>query len=174
MSSTARTQEKIYKWIPEIENLEQYKPGGHCPVSIGDSIHDRRYHIIHKLGYGSFATIWLAQDQHVNRLVALKFLCADTPDNTTEGAILQHLQAGEHPFVLRLLDEFTVDSANGSHRCIVSEALGPSIAGIKYYSNTERLPGQFTRAVAAQCVQGLAHLHSCGVVHGGSSIPPPP
>lgn len=44
------------------ELLEQYCPGGFHPVALGDTFHNGRYVIKHKLGWGGFATVWLARD----------------------------------------------------------------------------------------------------------------
>ncbi|KNZ76817.1 Lysine-specific demethylase 3A [Termitomyces sp. J132] len=44
-----------------VENVEKYAPGGYHPVLFGDVYHDR-YHIVHKLGHGSFSTVWLTRD----------------------------------------------------------------------------------------------------------------
>lgn len=164
---------RMYEWSgDDIEDLEQYRKGGFYPTYIADEIQNGRYRIVHKLGFGSFSTVWLAQDQHENRLVSLKFLRADTARETAESQILLHLRASHsgHAFVLGLLDEFEVESPNGSHRCLVTEALGPSIGTVIYESSGNRLPRHISRAVAAQCVKGLAYLHSCGVVHGGTYL----
>lgn len=46
----------------------RYGPGGLCPVKLGDiigpdgSTAPPRYRISAKLGYGAFATVWLAHD----------------------------------------------------------------------------------------------------------------
>lgn len=52
------------------EEQERYCPGGFHPVAIGDmldpdarlALPERRYRILHKLGFGSYATVWLARD----------------------------------------------------------------------------------------------------------------
>lgn len=59
---------------------------------------------------------------------------------------------------------------NGYHRCIVTEALGPSVAAVKYEPEGNRLPRHISHIVATQCAKGLAYLHSCGIVHGGAYI----
>lgn len=153
----------------EVENLEAYQPGGYYPVDIGDAVRDGRYEIVHKLGFGTYSTVWLAQDTRARRLVALKFLRADADPAryTAESRILRLLRS--HPCVLELLDEFDVDSANGTHHCLVTEPLGPSVSDVRYQSSENRLPSSITRAVAAQCISGVAYLHSRGVVHGGTT-----
>jgi hypothetical protein len=44
------------------EGAHRYRPGGLHPVSIGEVYESliARYKIIHKLGWGSFSTVWLA------------------------------------------------------------------------------------------------------------------
>ncbi|EGO57282.1 hypothetical protein NEUTE1DRAFT_109559 [Neurospora tetrasperma FGSC 2508] len=49
-----------------IEDPNQYRRGGHHPILLGDhlgpSTNPSRFRVFHKLGYGSFGTIWLYQD----------------------------------------------------------------------------------------------------------------
>jgi serine/threonine-protein kinase SRPK3 len=40
----------------------QYVVGGYHPVLLGDTFKDGRYKVLHKLGWGSFATVWAAKD----------------------------------------------------------------------------------------------------------------
>lgn len=53
------------------ENLSKYCPGGYHPVSLGDTLNDGRYEIHHKLGWGGFSTVWLANDRE----------CVTTPNS---------------------------------------------------------------------------------------------
>jgi hypothetical protein len=45
------------------ESLSMYRPGGLHPVHLGDTFKNGRYKIVHKLGWGSFSTVWLAKDR---------------------------------------------------------------------------------------------------------------
>jgi hypothetical protein len=61
------------------EPLSGYKCGGYHPVHLGDKLYGDRFTILHKLGWGSYATIWLARDS------AVLEPCVDVPDlNNTE------------------------------------------------------------------------------------------
>lgn len=53
----------VYVEEPDIEELEAYTPGGFHPTDIGDQFCDGRYEVVHKLGYGGYSLIWLAQDK---------------------------------------------------------------------------------------------------------------
>lgn len=44
------------------EPLEEYRPGGFHPVTLGDTLCEERYSIRHKLGFGGHSTVWLAWD----------------------------------------------------------------------------------------------------------------
>ena len=54
------------------ESLRCYEPGGYHPVHLGDTFSKilgsslPRYRTLHKLGYGSFATVWQAEDKADN------------------------------------------------------------------------------------------------------------
>ena len=45
----------------EQEDSGDYCVGGYHPVKIGDLFHDR-YHVVRKLGWGHFSTVWLSWD----------------------------------------------------------------------------------------------------------------
>ena len=55
----------------EQEAPSDYVKGGYHPVKIGDLFHNR-YHVIRKLGWGHFSTVWLCWDLQEKKFVALK------------------------------------------------------------------------------------------------------
>ena len=55
----------------EQEAPSDYCKGGYHPVKIGDLFHNR-YHVIRKLGWGHFSTVWLCWDLKEKKFVALK------------------------------------------------------------------------------------------------------
>ena len=55
----------------EQEAPSDYCKGGYHPVKIGDLFHNR-YHVIRKLGWGHFSTVWLCWDLKDKKFVALK------------------------------------------------------------------------------------------------------
>lgn len=160
-----------------IEDIEDYIPGGFCPVHLGDTFANQRYRIIHKLGAGGFSTVWLTRDDTEQRYVSLKILRAEDSEECNELQIQEHLksQAGNHPgrvHVSLLLDYFTCASPNGSHTALVYTLAGPTLS--KMYSRNgevrgnRRFRGELARKTALQTAQALDFVHSSGVVHGGA------
>ncbi|KAF2494668.1 kinase-like protein [Lophium mytilinum] len=156
-----------------VENVERYVVGGYHPTHIGDLYHNERYKIVHKLGHGTFSTVWLARDMVEEKNVALKISCADVPAVSHESQTLGLLKAGQsdHPgrcYVTSLLDKFGIEGPNGKHHCLVM----PVSACSASKSKDKRDGGHFifpmpvARSIAAQVLLGLDYIHSCGVIHG--------
>lgn len=68
MTSPSHPKESVAKWNGALscevdaEPLERYRKGGYHPTHLGDTFKDGRYKTIHKLGWGGYATVWLARD----------------------------------------------------------------------------------------------------------------
>jgi serine/threonine-protein kinase SRPK3 len=162
------------KPVPKLERLN-YRPGGFHPVHLNDEFEKGRYVVIHKLGHGGFATVWLARDNVHSRYVALKILAARLSEGCPEIEMLSRLQnSAEHngkAHVMSMLDHFSINGPNGKHLCIVSEVGGPSIKEFNdcpgFRSGTRRLRGELARRVGLQVTEGLAFIHFMGIVHGG-------
>lgn len=158
--------------IDNVEDLEKYIPGGFHPVHLGDTLDNGRYRIVHKLGFGGYATVWLARDQHANKYVALKIIVAEFSKDCSELKMLQKFQntTSSHPghqYIATLLDSFWIEGPNGTNLCLVSPVAGPSIPGYSKTQPHERLSVHVAQKIALQATQGLAFLHSIGVGHGG-------
>jgi serine/threonine-protein kinase SRPK3 len=167
-------------YIPDIdlENFEDYAVGGFHPTVIGDTFHNGRYEVAHKLGFGGFSTVWLARDNHLERYVSLKIMVAHESSKSTESSIFQLLSIRDGPahqgqqFIPRLLDQFSFDGPNGRHTCLVQEPAGCSIAASKDNSIDFLFPVETARSIAAQLIMGVAYLHSRCACHGGMFIQP--
>ena len=59
--STMATDSVVYSCDADVEPLHRYRPGGYHPIHIGDTL-DGRYTVLHKLGWGSFSTVWAVLD----------------------------------------------------------------------------------------------------------------
>ncbi|KAK7031332.1 kinase-like protein [Favolaschia claudopus] len=163
---------RLLRQMPDTEQVNEYRPGGLHPVHLGDKLHGNRYEVVRKLGCGASGTVWLAQDHVSGGFAALKIMHANA--NLRELEIMRHLKKSEcadiEEYVVRLLDEFEHTGPNGVHQCIVTEVLGPSLAGIE--DNLENsfpdevLSPEVVQSISLQIARGLRRLHDAGVVHG--------
>ncbi|KAF8529796.1 hypothetical protein JB92DRAFT_2695615, partial [Gautieria morchelliformis] len=112
------------------------------------------------------------------RYAALKVLAADV-SKVSEVAILCRLKQRQlkdggstgQEFLVEYLDDFKLEGPNGTHQCIVTEVLGPSIgADLDDIYDDEQYQIDVAKNVVAQVMCGVAYLHSCGVVHGGLTL----
>ncbi|KAF2861390.1 kinase-like protein [Piedraia hortae CBS 480.64] len=153
----------------DFEALFRHIPGGFHPVHLGDILHNERYRILHKLGYGSFSTVWAARDEQKQRYVAIKIPVADAP-STLETSILRTLAESktEHPgmaYLPTLLDEFELVGPNGTHNCIVTEVYGVSV-GLDLEDEHVPLLASAARRRQREVLQAVDCLHQHGIVHG--------
>ncbi|KAL5483266.1 hypothetical protein ACEPAI_8496 [Sanghuangporus weigelae] len=175
-------------YLDYVEDPEHYRPGDFHPVSIGDVFSRGRYRVLHKLGFGSSSTVWLARDQkkqsegeESETLVSLKVLSAaasskqptEIPELHIPQVLSKILRDVDHPGRQHLQvidDHFLVEGPNGSHLCIVYPFAGPSILSISetidITSGSRGLRGDLARNVARQVADTVELLHSAGVVHG--------
>lgn len=148
-----------------------YCEGGYHPTRLGDEFSCGRYRVVHKLGYGSFSTVWMARDHTEERYVSLKVITAAASMSSSEANIRDHLRRSnlDHPgrsFVSSLLDDFWIDGPNGRHQCLVSELVGSTLLEAKEASKTGMLPLEVGRAITPQLALGLDYIHSHGILHG--------
>lgn len=125
--SKTSTPDIEYHYIEDVENLSAYRPGGYHPIKINDCLHNR-YRIVHKLGYGTFSTAWLAVDEQVSKYVAIKVGTADA--DKQEADILSRLRKGaaaadphvkdKASMIPLALDRFNINGPNGTHPCLVT------------------------------------------------------
>lgn len=107
----------------EQEDPQDYVKGGYHPVKIGQ-MYNQRYHVVRKLGWGHFSTVWLCWDIKAKRFVAMKVVKSATHYTETaldEIKLLSCVRDAdpEHPFrakTVQLLDEFRVSGVNGLRR----------------------------------------------------------
>ncbi|KAJ9487004.1 hypothetical protein VN97_g6322 [Penicillium thymicola] len=156
--------------VEDIENPGRYRPGGYHPIAIGDRLSDR-YDVVHKLGFGTYSTIWLARDANTRKYVAIKIAIAEAA--MPESKILNALALSEPSdegqpgidLIPHVLDMFSLDGPNGRHRCLVTEPGMMTLDEAKDASYTRILKLPVARDIAAQVIQAVAFLHHRGVVH---------
>jgi len=139
---------------------------------------DGRYDIIERLGGGSYAEIYVANDnaapEGAPRTIVIKALnlyLQDTPDLELERTLVANFQNEavaldrvRHPNVINRLGHGTaIDLAGTTFHYIVLEYL----PGGDLFALTKTRPLSLQKALfyIEQVCRGLAHAHKCGVIH---------
>ncbi|PVH77955.1 kinase-like protein [Cadophora sp. DSE1049] len=162
--------EQLYErgWLPDVEDREEYRPGGFHPMHIGDRFGTAsRFRVIHKLGRGGLATVWLCRDQDTQKYVALKIIIADgSGENSSELRFVNQegLGFGEAggDCIAVPREYFWHDGPNGRHLCLVLPVPGSRVSAL--WAKFED-PARVSRDIALQVTRGLHFLHKNEICH---------
>lgn len=157
----------------EQEDPNDYCVGGYYPVKIGD-LFNGRYHVVRKLGWGHFSTVWLCWDIQRKRFVALKVVKSAihyTETAIDEIKLLKCVRDSDpsdpkRETIVQLIDDFKISGVNGVHVCMVLEVLGHQLLKWIIRSNYQGLPLPCVKSIIRQVLQGLDYLHTkCKIIH---------
>ncbi|KAL9620532.1 MAG: hypothetical protein Q9204_008201, partial [Flavoplaca sp. TL-2023a] len=153
------------------EDIQKCCVGGFHHAHIGETYKSGRYKILHKLGNGSYGTVWLARDIEAERYVAFKITTAGNKLEQPERELYKHLanQGSNHPgkqHLVQPLDRFMMRGLHGIHHCLVMPLLGPTVEQKAGSYVSEMLNYRVARRVATQLSESLAYMHSVGIGHG--------
>jgi eukaryotic-like serine/threonine-protein kinase len=119
-----------------------------------------RYRIERVLGRGGMAVVYLARDQELHRLVAVKVLAEHLADDDNFRArFLQESRLASrlsHPNVVHVYD---AGETEGSPYIVMEYVPGDTVAERGRLAHTEVVP------LALQACAGLQHAHDAGLVH---------
>ncbi|XP_046406660.1 SRSF protein kinase 1-like isoform X2 [Ischnura elegans] len=157
----------------EQEASKDYCKGGYHPVKIGDLFHNR-YHVVRKLGWGHFSTVWLCWDLRDKRFVALKVVKSAyhyTETALDEIKLLKSVRDSDvndpkRDKTVQLLDDFKISGVNGTHVCMVFEVLGHNLLKLIIRSCYQGIPRENVKTIIRQVLEGLDYLHTkCKIIH---------
>lgn len=123
-----------------------------------------QYKILRLLGEGGMGQVYLAEDGKLERLVALKFLAANSGDEewgrahlTKEARAVARL---EHPNICAV---HGIEELEGYRFIVMQYVEGETLASLLV--RDEPLAPQRTLNLAEQLVSALSSAHACGIIH---------
>jgi eukaryotic-like serine/threonine-protein kinase len=153
--------------------LDALQTGGLCPSSwtAADGTIDPElalqpgrilghYRIRHRLGSGTFGTVFAAWDLRLERMVALKVLKRSLFES--RDAVLAEARAAARVNHPQLCTVYAVDEHDGLPVIIMEYLEGRTLAQVI----ADGLPRDAAQRLAVQIASGLAAAHAQGVVHG--------
>ena len=161
-----------------LEKIYDYETGGHHPVHLGDLLH-QRYKVVHKLGSGGYANVWLCRDVSLDvptytaaKTIMAEGSTADCPESrvTTKLEELASGRAASLGLFCLPLDRFETTGPNGTHYVFIYPVLGPRVSRLLHLVNNSpdvRGLGAALRKVSRHTTEAMALLHSIGICHGG-------
>jgi serine/threonine protein kinase len=125
-----------------------------------------RYRLERKIGQGGTGSIWLAQDDRLDRQVAIKFLFAHSPQHQERLAKRVALEAKiaasiQHRNVVQIFDFGTHET---SIPYIVMEALSGFSLG-EAFDDQQSFSLDTLIHIMSEVLRGLATVHDAGIVH---------
>jgi serine/threonine-protein kinase len=138
---------------------------GPAPPAIGETI--SHYEILEKVAEGGMGVVYKGRDRRLGRLVALKFLGADTQCSRESVERFLHearaISQLNHPNIATIYDV----GEEGGHRFLAFEYLpgGTLRAKVREASNGVRLSVRQILSYGRQIGEGLSHAHRHGIIH---------
>jgi hypothetical protein len=120
-----------------------------------------RYRIRRRLGSGAFATVWLAEDEALDALVAVKVLAENWADHAdVRSRFTQEAQIMRRADSDRLVRVFDVgELPDGRPYLVMAYAPGGTLA------DRGVMPRRQAVGIAGDIARGVAALHAAGVIH---------
>jgi serine/threonine protein kinase len=121
------------------------------------------YSIVHPVGRGGMATVYLADDLKHQRLVAIKVLHPELTVTLAAHRFLREIRITarlQHPHILTLIDSGEID---GFLYYVMPYVAGASLR--EWLSDEVYLPVPEAVRIAAGLASALDHAHGCGVIH---------
>jgi len=133
------------------------------PQSDGELI-EGRYRLLSRIGRGATAQVWSAEDERLQRIVALKLFAPDVTDRLRERVELELMVRLSHPGLVSVYDAGSYADDGGRHRTyVVLEFVAGGTLRDRLVGGA--LPVDRVASLGSDVARALGYIHACGVVH---------
>ncbi len=149
---------------PRVRYADPDEP--YCPIRIGEVVDDR-YRVEHKLGFGSFSTVWLAHDIQQNASVALKILTrgeAGEKERRVQDTIIESVKDSSK-LITYQATFYLVGNKGNNHLVFVYPVRGPNLDTL-----LRQQPRALRMGAARDLLLTLKNLHDAKFIHNGEWI----
>jgi eukaryotic-like serine/threonine-protein kinase len=123
-----------------------------------------RYSLERPLGHGGMASVYLARDTELDRLVAVKVLDERAAgDQGLRGRFVREARLAARLSHQNVVSVFDAGEDDGRPYIVMEHVEGETLAEV--LARRGRLPPEEARGLALQAARGLAHAHAAGLVH---------
>jgi len=127
-------------------------------------IHDR-YIILKKIGFGSFASVWMTYDTIDNKYYAIKISnIEDYKIGIKETSIYNKIKKFNCPYLMTIVRSFDYKVDNEKHHCTIMELMGGSL--YNYIKQHKQVPHEILLKCIKQLLIGVNVLHTNNIMHG--------
>jgi serine/threonine protein kinase len=124
-----------------------------------------RYRVLKRLGGGSTGTVFLCEHVVMNHRVALKVLSREWMDHEPTALArfrreARSASALQHPNIVKTID---LDQDGDRHYLVMEYVEGVALDVL--LKHKKQLPVRETVGFIVQALQGLQHIHECGMIH---------
>jgi tetratricopeptide (TPR) repeat protein len=132
-----------------------------APVADGGSIAPEGYELLHELGAGATAVVWLARERKLDRLVALKLIAATADRRLTQRLVREGQAAARlrHPHIVAV---HALDATEGRAYLAMDFLEG---GDLRQRLARGLLAPRATAELVHKLAGALAHAHAGGVLH---------
>jgi serine/threonine protein kinase len=125
-----------------------------------------RYRILNQLGQGGMATVYLAEDPLLNRLVAIKVIQAHLSSNsslmdrfTVEAKTIASLRH------INIVEVFDFGAQDDQQYLVMEYIDGQNLQAVSVAQGGKQMPNTVVAAIVCQAAEGLTSAEKHGVVH---------
>lgn len=131
--------------------------------AIGDVV-DARYRLLDRIGRGASAQVWTAEDERLQRIVAVKLFVPGAVDRTREQNELELMVRLSHPGLVSVLDAGIHTDRDGGQRTYLALEF---VSGGTLRDRLARgaLPADRAASLGSDIARALAYIHARRVVH---------